>query len=820
MPAEIEQFVETIKQLIPISDLSPGAQNDAIEVAELLEFKKKKFVFKEGDEDNYSYYILDGELELIAKKHVQSTTVAGTDSARYAIAQLQPRQFSAKAKTPVTILRLDRSALDRLMVHEGNKEDITDTGVVMGVSDIDEEDSGDWMTKMLQSELFARLPMANIQQLFAYLEAVAFSAGDTVIKQGEAGDKYYIIEEGRCEVTRVPKEGENPVKLAELSMGDSFGEEALLTDATRNATITMLSDGVLMKLSKDHFVELIKKPSLSTVSFGEAQKIVGEGGGWVDVRFAKEFEASNIGTSINIPLNILRIQLDKFNRDTHYILYCDTGGRSSAAAFLLTQAGFHVSYLQGGLVSNPKAAVEQVASTDVAPAPTPAPAPEPEKTVEEPVDKLEQTLDDVSDSAVKASVLEADLAKNKIELEATEKKQKEEKEQVDKKKQEALEAEKKKLEQERLEIEQQKKLAEEEVNKKRQEEEEKIEKSKKNAESRMQEEKEKLEEIYSKNTDEMKKLQEMKARAEAQIKKAKEQLDKQASESKRELNEARNLKESVAAEKKKIEEEAEQQRIKQAELEKNVKAKAKDLLEKEKRKLAEKVAQNNEELEQAKREKAVAEAGRVAAKEEADKIIEEYKAQFEQEKAELEASLKAERAKLEKESQQIKAKLDEAHKAKDVAEVARKSAAEDAEKLQAKQAEKIAKGEKDDALKEEMKRAEEKLEEAKMALDDAQHQEKITEAAKEGNEEDLLKQKEEEEKLNQQMAAELDDWKEEEEERQEQFKETVSQAEHIKRIRERAETARKETEESADSLFSDIASQISSSDHHKLRDSD
>jgi len=814
MSVNKEQFAEVIKQLIPISDLSPGAQNDVVEVAEILEFKKKKFVFKEGDEDNYSYYILDGELELIANKHVQSTTVAGSDSARYAIAQLQPRQFSAKAKTPVTILRLDRGALDRLMVHEGNQgTDITDTGVVMGVSDIDEEDSGDWMTKMLQSELFARLPMANIQQLFAYLEAVAFNAGDTVIKQGEPGDNYYIIEEGTCEVSRVPKEGENPVKLAVLSMGDSFGEEALLTDATRNATITMLSDGVLMQLSKDNFVELIKKPSLSSVSFEEAQRIVSEGGGWVDVRFAKEFEASNIETSMNIPLNILRIQLDKFNNDTHYVLYCDTGGRSSAAAFLLTQAGIHVSYLQGGLVSNPKAAVGQVASTE--------PAPEPEKVVEEPVDKLEQTLDDVIDPVVKASVLETDLAKNKLEIEATEKKQKEEKEQADKKQQEALEAEKKKLEQERVEIERQKKLAEEDLDRTREQEIVKIEKTKKDAESRMQEEKEKLEEIYSKNTEEMKNLQEMKARAEEQIRKAKEQLEKQASESRRELDEVRSLKDSVKAEKKKLEEEAEQQRIKQAELEKNVKAKAKALLEKEKRKLAEKIAQNNEELEQAKREKAVAEAGRVAAKKEAEKIIEEYKAQFEQEKSELEGALKAERAKLEKESQQIRDKLEEVHKAKDAAEAVRKSAAEDAEKLKVKQAEKVAKGDKEDeSLKEEMKRAEKKLEEAKRAMDDAQHEEKIAEAAKEGNEEDLLKQKEEEGKLNKQMQAELNDWIEEEDERQDQFKDSVSQAEHIKRIRERAEAARQETEEAADNLFSDIADQISSTDHQKLRDSD
>jgi len=46
MSAEIEQFAEAIKQLIPISDLSPGAQNDVIEAAEILEFKKKKFVLR------------------------------------------------------------------------------------------------------------------------------------------------------------------------------------------------------------------------------------------------------------------------------------------------------------------------------------------------------------------------------------------------------------------------------------------------------------------------------------------------------------------------------------------------------------------------------------------------------------------------------------------------------------------------------------------------------------------------------------------------------------------------------------------------------
>jgi len=826
MTEENEQFEEIIRQLIPISDLAPSALNEVIEAAEILQFKKKKFVFKERDEDNYSFYILAGELELIANHHVHNTMVGGAENARYALAQLQPRQFSAKAKTPVTILRLDRGALDRLMVHEGNKEtEIGGASEEMGVSHIEEEDSGDWMTRMLQSDLFARLPMSNIQQLFAFLEPVVFETGDTVIKQGEPGDNYYIIQEGICEVTRVPGEDKEPVKLAELTVGDSFGEEALLTDATRNATITMLSDGVLMQLNKDSFVDLIKKPSLSSLSFNKATEVINEGGEWIDVRFAKEFEASHIGTSTNIPLNLLRAQLDKFSHDKHYVLYCDTGGRSSAAAFLLTKDGFHVSYLEGGLVSSPEAVIEQGKSGGATPSviqqsDEAKPA---EKVVEADAEVVKEEIieEETVDAVVKASALETDLAKNKLELEAADKKHKQENEQADKQQREALEKEKKKLEQERSEIERQKKLAEEDVEQKRQEEEEKIEKSKKNAASRMEEEKEKLKEIYIRNTEEMKKIQEMKAGAEAQIKKAREQLEKQASESRRELDEARSLKDSVKKAKKKIEEEAEQHRIKHAELEKNVKAKAKALLNDGRRKLAEKIAQNNEELEQAHKEKAVAEAGRIAAKEEAEKIIEEYKIQFEKEKAELEALLRTEREKLEKESQQIKDKLDEVHRAKDTAEAARRSAEKDAENLKAKQAKKIAKGgEEDESLKEEMKRAEEKLEEAKRVLDDAQHEEKITEAAKEEIEEDLLRQKEEEEKLNRQMAAELNEWKEEEEVRQEQFDDKESQAEHIKRISERAQAARRDIQESTENLFSDISSQISDDSHHKLRDSD
>lgn len=67
-------------------------------------------------------------------------------------------------------------------------------------------------------------------------------AGEVIIQQGEAANYYYLIREGRAQVAR-----SEPDALAALGPGDSFGEEALLTGERRNATVTLLSDGLLMR---------------------------------------------------------------------------------------------------------------------------------------------------------------------------------------------------------------------------------------------------------------------------------------------------------------------------------------------------------------------------------------------------------------------------------------------------------------------------------------------------------------------------------------------------------------------------------------------
>jgi len=206
------------------------------------------------------------------------------------------------------------------------------------------------MTRILQSKAFMQLPPANIQAMFMRMQEVPVKAGDAVIKQGEDGDYYYIIKSGKCKVTRNSKTG-SELTLATLGNGDAFGEEALLSEAKRNANIIMTTSGAVMRLSKEDFNELLKEPMLNWVTNKEADAMVAnEGAVWIDVRLESEHKNSGIDGSVNIPLFMLRLKAQSLDPDKKYILYCDSGRRSSACAFLLSERGLHVSCLKGGLV--------------------------------------------------------------------------------------------------------------------------------------------------------------------------------------------------------------------------------------------------------------------------------------------------------------------------------------------------------------------------------------------------------------------------------------------------------------------------------------
>lgn len=340
-PVKLDVYRETFKTLSPMNAMTRENFATLMREVQLVSVPAGRTLFKEGDRDGRTVYLLKGSVSLSSATSKSSEITAGSMEARHPLAPRQPRSQTAISRTEVTILHVDSELFDVLLTWDQS------TGYE--VNDIEEGIDGDWMTRLLTSKALARIPATNIQALFMKVESMNVKAGQQIIRQGEEGDYYYIISEGHCQVSHRSEKQPKPQILAELSAGDSFGEEALISETKRNADITMLSDGVLMRLAKSDFVELLKEPMVNWLDQQQAEQMVTEGAKWLDVRLPSEYQAGHIDNSLNIPLVYLRRKYQGLDPSYPYIVYCDTGRRSSSAAFLLHERGFSVYVLKGGL---------------------------------------------------------------------------------------------------------------------------------------------------------------------------------------------------------------------------------------------------------------------------------------------------------------------------------------------------------------------------------------------------------------------------------------------------------------------------------------
>jgi len=307
-----------------------------------------RVLFKEGDTDNRTFYLVSGDVELRSGDRTVATLQGGSPDARNPLAPGQPRRFTARALSDIEYISIDSELLDVLLTWD--QTGTYEVAEINGETEVSEDD--DWMTVLLQTKAFHQIPPANIQALFLRMERVNCKAGDVIIKQGDDGDYFYVITRGKCVVTRETPLNREGIRLAELGVGESFGEEALVADTRRNATVAMQTDGSLMRLAKADFQELLNEPLLRWVELDKARDLVSRGAHWLDVRLPSEFENFHLDRAINVPLYFIRMKLRTLDPGTPYVVVCDTGRRSSAGAFLLSERGFEAYCLRGGLVGN------------------------------------------------------------------------------------------------------------------------------------------------------------------------------------------------------------------------------------------------------------------------------------------------------------------------------------------------------------------------------------------------------------------------------------------------------------------------------------
>ncbi|MEM7254839.1 MAG: cyclic nucleotide-binding domain-containing protein [Pseudomonadota bacterium] len=340
-----EAYRHVLERLPALAALSSDEREFAMQRGEVVAYASGESVFRQGEWDDYDFFLIEGEIDTFSGGERIKNFAAHRDAAE-PLAPGQPRAVTAKATQDAVVFRLPSPSDDDALLEppglESRDRDAEHPAV----------DPGDkWIDSLLASELFRRIPSGNTNRVVDLMEPLEVSAGDVIIRQGTNGDFFFYIRHGSALVTRSANPRASQVKLAELGPGASVGEEALISDAKRSATVSMLTDGLLMRLSKKNFNRLIRDPALDNITFSAAQDLVNQGRAlWLDVREPEDHEESGIAGSINMPFDQVRRRRKELTRDLTYIVYCDTGRQSAAAAFLLTEAGLQASYLAKGLI--------------------------------------------------------------------------------------------------------------------------------------------------------------------------------------------------------------------------------------------------------------------------------------------------------------------------------------------------------------------------------------------------------------------------------------------------------------------------------------
>jgi putative peptide zinc metalloprotease protein len=209
--------------------------------------KTGETIIKQGEEGDKFYIIKAGQVEVTIRKEGGVTETAarlsrGDYFGEIALIKKVPRTATIKALSDCSLLTLERADFELLMAQK--------------------VDLGPKIDRLLENRgflvklpLFSEFAPAQVAMAASRLVPQRFQTGQPVIVQGEMGDSFYIIKEGRFEVW-VDKEGQKN-RVATLGPGEYFGEIALLLDMPRTASVVAQGEGLVLQLHKDDFKSLL-----------------------------------------------------------------------------------------------------------------------------------------------------------------------------------------------------------------------------------------------------------------------------------------------------------------------------------------------------------------------------------------------------------------------------------------------------------------------------------------------------------------------------------------------------------------------------------
>ncbi len=301
-----DNLQKLISQFSPLNQVDQKYQAKLEKTLRVVRYSAGEPIVKKSRNSKLQHFLVSGKVELRAPFDERSEISSYDERCSQSLEYNAPGEATVRALSDCEVLLANTDKIDQLLTWSQDfnmfyleKESSAPTMSTPIEDNIQE----DWDNMFIRSPLAANLSNTAIHQFFSSLEEVAVKADEIIIKCNTPGDYFYIIKSGHAVVETNPN-GPYEGDSFPLNAGNYFGDEALVADTIRNATIRMKTDGVLGRLNKTTFEEIIKEQLVSPVTRGIPME--GDNVKILDVRFPAEFRIKHYKNSKNLPITDLR----------------------------------------------------------------------------------------------------------------------------------------------------------------------------------------------------------------------------------------------------------------------------------------------------------------------------------------------------------------------------------------------------------------------------------------------------------------------------------------------------------------------------------
>ncbi|MCJ7658905.1 MAG: cyclic nucleotide-binding domain-containing protein, partial [Anaerolineales bacterium] len=244
--AERRKPLKRVPLFVTCSDDELDVVADALQTEH---FARGEVILRQGDPGDKFYIVENGKATVwqtgtdgIERKVEEKG--AGQYFGEVALVSQSPRNASVRAETPLTLHSLGQADFDRLVRQ-----------YVELAHNLDRDVKHSWLLRGMP--IFDELDGIELDLVAKQLQLETYKDGQVLFREGDLGDRFYIVESGQLVVTR--SVNGKTIELSRRGPGDYVGEIALLQNRPRTATITCATACTLLSLEAEYFHELVAK---------------------------------------------------------------------------------------------------------------------------------------------------------------------------------------------------------------------------------------------------------------------------------------------------------------------------------------------------------------------------------------------------------------------------------------------------------------------------------------------------------------------------------------------------------------------------------